>query len=131
MWYNEYIIKERATDEKGLQGYKTMMVTNLINDNGRAVANQFVIMESDGTIAFQSYKSRVCEIRGKSMGYDNVVVLGKDWDYSRTTVKHLCDFLRQNGLAHLASAKDLREAIERGHARKDEAIAVWVDNTMR
>lgn len=106
------------------------MVANLINENGRAVANQFVIMEN-GVIAFQSYNSRVCEIRGKGMGYDNVVVLGCDWSYSRTTMKHLCSFLRQNGLEILASAKDLREALDRGHARQNEAIAVWFDSTMR
>ena len=105
------------------------MVSQLINDNGRAVANQFVIVEN-GKVAFQSYASRVCEIRGKGMGYDNVVVLGKDWDYSRTTMKHLVSFLRQNKLGVLGSAKDIREAIDRGHARYDEAIAVWVDETM-
>lgn len=105
------------------------MVTNLINENGRAVANQFVINEKD-TIAFQSYASRVCEIRKGGMGYEKVVVLGKDWDYSKTTMKHLCGFLRQNGLGIMASAKDIREAITRGHARYDEAIAVWVDATM-
>lgn len=106
------------------------MVANLINENGRAVANQFVIMEN-GVTAFQSYNSRVCEIRGKSMGYDKVVVLGYDWNYSRTTMKHLCSFLKQNGLGILASAKDLREALDRGHARQDESIAVWFDSTMR
>lgn len=105
------------------------MVANLINDNGRAVANQFVIVEN-GKVAFQSYASRVCEIRGKGMGYDNVVVLGRDWDYSRTTMKHLVSFLRQNNLGVLGSARDIREAIDRGHARHDESIAVWVDETM-
>lgn len=105
------------------------MVANLINDNGRAVANQFVVVEN-GTIAFQSYASRVCELRGKGMGYEQVVVLGRDWNYSRTTMKHLCKFLRDNNLGHMASAKDIREAIDRGHARHDEAVAVWVDKTM-
>ena len=106
------------------------MVANLINENGRAVVNQFVIVENDGTIAFQSYNSRVCEIRGGGMGYDNVVVLGNDWNYSKTTMKHLVSFLRQNGLGVLGCAKDIYEAIDRGHARNDEAIAVWVDTTM-
>lgn len=105
------------------------MVANLINENGRAVANQFVIVEN-GTIAFQSYNSRVCEIRGGGMGYDNVVVLGSDWNYSRTTMKHLVSFLRQNGLGVLGCARDIYEAIDRGHARHDEAIAVWLDTTM-
>ena len=106
------------------------MVANLINENGRSVANQFVIIENDGTIAFQSYASRVCEIRGKGMGFDNVVVFGRDWDYSRTTMKHLISFLRQNGLSVLGCARDIREGLDRGHARHDEAIAMWLDETM-
>lgn len=130
MCYNEYIIKERATDKKGLQRYKTM-VCNLINARGNAVANQFVITESNGDIAFQSYKSRVCEIRKGALGYDKVVVFGRDWDYSRTTMKHLVSFLSQNGISVLTSVKDIRESINRGHARRDEAIAVWEDVTMK
>lgn len=105
------------------------MVTNLINASGNAVKNQFVITEGS-TIAFQSYDSRVCEIRGKGMGYDNVVVLGRDWNYSQTTTKHLYKFLKDNDLTIIADRKSLLEAIERGHARQDEAIAVWVDETM-
>lgn len=105
------------------------MVANLINDNGRAVANQFVIIEN-GVVKFQSYNSLVCELRGAGMGFDEVVVLGKNWDYSRTTMKHLCKFLRDNNLGILASSKDIREAIDRGHARYNESIAVWVDESM-
>lgn len=106
------------------------IVTNLINSNGRAVANQFVIVENNGCIAFQSYSSRVCEIRGKGMGYDNIIVFGRDWDYSRTTMKHLVSFLKQNGVCVLGSSKDIREAMDRGHAKYDESIAVWLDKTM-
>lgn len=105
------------------------MVFNLINDNGRSIANQFIINEN-GVIAFQSYKSRVCEIRGKGMGYDNIVVLGKDWNYSTTTSKHLYSFLRQNGLEILANRKAIEDGLERGHARLDEGIAIWLDPTM-
>lgn len=106
------------------------MVSQLINDNGRAVANQFILVEKDGTIAFQSYASRVCEIRGGGMGYDNVVVFGRNFDYSRTTMKHLCKFLRDNHIP-MDCVKDIREAIDRGHCRRDEAIAVWYDETMQ
>lgn len=106
-----------------------MRVQNLINDNGRAVANQFVI--TDGTdINFQSYDSMVVSIRKGSLGFDRVVVFGRDWDYSRTTMKHVNGFLRSHGLGVLASAKDIREALERGHARYDESIAVFYDETL-
>lgn len=107
------------------------MVANLINDRGNAVKNQFVITEGN-IIAFQSYNSRVCEIvRPCGMGYDTLVRFGRNWDYSRTTTKHLYSFLRQNGLEILASKKDIEEAIERGYARRNEAIAVVYDNSMR
>ena len=107
------------------------MVANLINARGNATANQFVIVE-DGRISFQSYESRVCEICTKhTLGFEKVVRFGADWDYSKTTMKHLNEFLRQNGCSVLASAKDIREAIDRGHARYNEAIAVIYDPTMR
>ena len=35
-----------------------------------------------------------------------------------------------NGLSILATTRDIKEALERGHARKDEAIAVFLDSTM-
>ena len=107
------------------------MVANLINDRGNAVRNQFIIIDGN-TIAFQSYSSRVCEIvKPCGMGYDTLVRFGRDWDYSQTTTKHLYSFLRQNGLKVLASKKDIEEAIERGYARCNEAIAVIYDKSMR
>ena len=107
------------------------MVSQLINSNGNATANQFVISHNDGTIGFQSYAGLVCEVRPAGLGFDKVVCFGRDWDYSRTTMKHLVTFLRQNGCSVLGCAKDIREAIDRGHARYDEAIAVLYDETMR
>lgn len=65
------------------------------------------------------------------MGYDALVMFGRDWNYSQATAKHLYSFLRQNGLEVLSSKKDVEEAIERGYARRDEAIAVIYDESMR
>ena len=109
------------------------MVTNLINEKGNVVKNQFVITEGNtNTIAFQSYNSRVCEIvKPCGMGYDALVRFGRDWNYSQTTSKHLYSFLRQNGLEILASKQAIEEAIERGHARLDETIAVIYEEGMR
>ena len=107
------------------------MIANLINDRGNAVKNQFIITEGK-TIAFQSYSSRVCEIvKPCGMGFDALVRFGRDWDYSQTTTKHLYSFLRQNNLEILASKQAIEEAIERGHARLDESIAVVYDESMR
>ena len=104
-------------------------ISNLINERGNKVTNQFVIKKGS-TVAFQSYDSIVCEIRPASMGFKKVVVLGKDWDYSRTTTKHLGTFLKQNNLEYLAGAKNIREALERGYARYNQEVAVWLDETL-
>ena len=107
------------------------MISNLINDRGNAVKNQFIITEGK-TIAFQSYNSRICEIvKPCGMGFDALVRFGKDWNYSQTTSKHLYSFLRQNGLEILASKQAIEEAIERGYSRYDESIAVVYDESMR
>lgn len=103
-------------------------VKNIINDNGNAIPNQFVIYEDNGDITFQSYDSIICQIRGGALGYDKVVVFGSDWDYR--TGKYRNKFLMDNGLSILATKKDVLEALERGHARKDEAVAVFLDTTM-
>ena len=101
-------------------------VENIISNNGNAVPNQFIIYEDNGDITFQSYHSVICQIRGGALGYDKIVVFGSDWDYSKYRNKFLID----NGLSILATKKDILEALERGHARKDEAIAVFLDTTM-
>ena len=105
-------------------------VENIINNNGNVVPNQFIIYEDNGDITFQSYDSIICQIRDGALGYEKVVVFGSDWDYSTTTNKYRNQFLMDNGLSILATTRDIKEALERGHARKDEAIAVFLDTTM-
>ena len=113
-----------------------IMVTQLINANGNPNANQFVLHYNSNVtgkpyVAFQSYDSRVCEIATDGgLGFKKVVKFGRDYNYSNTTSKHLNEFLRQNGLSCLASAKDREEAIKRGYARYDQSIAVIYDETM-
>ena len=107
------------------------MVSNLINDRGNAIKNQFIITEGN-TIAFQSYSSRICEIvKPCGMGFDALVRFGRDWDYSQTTAKHLYSFLRQNGLEILASKQAIEEAIDRGYARLNQSITVMYDKSMK
>ena len=103
---------------------------NIISNNGNAISNQFIIYEDNGDITFQSYNSIICQIRDGALGYDKVVVFGSDWDYSTTTSKYRNQFLMDNGLSILATTRDIKEALERGHARKDEAIAVFLDTTI-
>lgn len=108
------------------------MVSQLINKNGRAVANQFVITEKSvvtgkTVIAFQSYNSRVCEIRGAGMGFSNVICFGKYYDYSNTTMKHLRKFLSDNGFT-FNSIAEIRKAIDKGITHGD--VAVIYDSTL-
>ena len=81
-------------------------VSNLINDNGNAAANQFII-RTPKAIYFQSYQSVVAKIDNNSN-----LILSENWDYSNTTRKHLYIFLRMYGYRELCSAKNMRNAIK-------------------
>ena len=105
-------------------------VENIISNNGNVIPNQFIIYEDNGDITFQSYDSIICQIRDGALGYEKVIVFGSNWNYSTTTGKYRNKFLMDNDLSILATTKDIKEALERGHARKDEAIAVFLDTTM-
>lgn len=83
------------------------MVHQLINNRGNCAANQFVIT-ANGATYFQSYTSVVAKIQNGN------VYVSTNWDYSRTTSKHLYIFLAQQGYSHLCSAKDMRKAIKDG-----------------
>ena len=81
-------------------------VSNLINNNGNAVSNQFII-RTPKAVYFQSYRSVVAKI-----DKNNNVILSENWDYSNTTRKHLYIFLRMYGYRELCSSKDMRQAIK-------------------
>lgn len=67
-----------------------MKVKNLVGKNGRTVVNQFVIKDGK-KIVFQSYDSTIVECKYNGIGCD--VIIGRDWDYSRTTTKYFKMFL--------------------------------------
>ena len=73
-------------------------------------ANHIVIRTAHGT-AFQSYDSIVAfRDRDSSKLY-----LGSDWDYSRTTVKHLVQWLGRN-------ATEIRKGLKDGSIILDEGL---------
>ena len=86
-----------------------MKIANLINANGNANANQFIIKDDNGNTFFQSYESIVCKI-----DKENKVTLGEDWNFSNTTSKHLYTFLKQNGHSEIADRKSILKAIKNG-----------------
>lgn len=67
-----------------------LKIYNLEGKSGRAVANQFVI-EDDNRKVFQSYDSTIVKCEYNETGCN--VMIGCDWDYSRTTIKYFKMFL--------------------------------------
>lgn len=67
------------------------------------------------------------EVRKGSLGFEKVVVLGKNW---KTDIVSVCAKLKNSNLGVLASENALLEALERGYARYNQSIAVWQDDTM-
>ena len=101
-----------------------MRVSNLINAKGNAIANQFVIIDKkdDGNpylITFQSYDSTVCMILIEE---DTAVIkFGKNWNFSKTTVRNLLIFLSKYPVTRgLTSSKDIQKAIENGYTLFNE-----------
>ena len=89
-----------------------MLVKNLINiNNGRAVANQFVIEDtSNACTYFQSYSSEIVKIDILR----KEITIYPDYDYSNTTIKHRNNFFKLQGFTNLSTTKQLEKAIKDG-----------------
>jgi len=65
-----------------------MRVENMTSSRGNDVPNQFIIYTNYG-VMFRSYNSNIA-----FKPYDeNIIYLGSDWDYSKTTGKYRNEFL--------------------------------------
>jgi hypothetical protein len=87
-----------------------MKVSNIVNNRGNIVANQFII-EDDKATFFQSYKSIIVKIERINVG-DNTTLTRTIldpvyWNYSRTTSKHRSTFLNE-------STKETQRKIKEG-----------------
>ena len=82
-------------------------VTAMLNSNGNAVKNQLVIIEDDGSVVFQSYKTRIARIKK-----DGTVVLDPKHDCSKTTTRYRNLFLKQTSAQVNARIKDGTYKIE-------------------
>lgn len=78
--------------------------------------NQFVIEEGE-RIIFQSYESIIAIYESRSQ----LLILGRDWDYSRTTTKHLYLFIND-----YICNKEIEEVNNRTNKR--EYIQKLIDN---
>jgi hypothetical protein len=81
-----------------------MIISNLINKQGNAVKNQFVITE-DNKVVFQSYNSKIVEVEG------TWITFFQDYNYSSTTSKHRNKFLSDVLECNITS-KDVEKMIE-------------------
>lgn len=68
-----------------------MKVHNMVGRKGNAVANQFRIVEDDGTEWFQSYDTVIARKREGHVTLDEA-----KWNYSRTTSKYRNQFLGES-----------------------------------
>lgn len=80
--------------------------------------NQFLIDGKEET-CLQSYDSLVCEIN-----LNGGITLGRDWDYSNTTAKHVYLFLEDYGNINFNNITNKRkyvnELIKNGKIKYDE-----------
>ena len=98
---------------------------------GRAIPNQFIITDEKGTTTFKSYNSIIAEQRGAGGGFDDVIIFGKDYNYSTTTSKYLNRFLEMLGYKEIANSRDREKAIKKGMFYSgDKTVYVSVDDTL-
>jgi hypothetical protein len=136
--YNKDRIKQKAkviTDDRKdrimlEKNAKKLDVVNFTGRTGRPVPNQFIITDGQNK-AFKSYNSIIVEQRGAGGGYDDVIIFGKDYNYSTTTSKYLNKFLEMLGYKEIANSRDREKAIEKGMFYSgNKAIYVSVDDTL-
>ena len=94
-----------------------MRVSNMKSPrSGSPVANQYVI-EDKGTRTFQSYDSTIATVN------EHGVKLNKEyWDYSRTTLKYLAQFLRYETGQAVNTKKDIETKIKSGEYKLVEEL---------
>lgn len=87
-------------------------MSQLMNDNMRPAANQFVCQGSENGmdfVGFQSYNSPICKRFS-----DGSIMVGRDWDYSKTTAKHLAIFMRDYCRREYPGRKKFQKEIDEG-----------------
>ena len=130
--YNEDRTEQKQKSSQMTGRTKIMLdVKNFTSEStGKAIPNQFIITDGK-TKAFKSYNSIIVEQRGAGGGFDDVVIFGKDYNYSTTTSKYLNRFLEMLGYKEIANSRDREKAIERGMFYSgNKAIYVSVDVTL-
>lgn len=85
-------------------------ISNIVNHNGNASANQFVVITSNGSY-YQSY-DEVIAVKNK----DGVFITQK-WDSSKTTAKHLYIFLTKHVFGYEIDKQTVLNHLQQGYIK--------------
>lgn len=97
---------------------KNIRISQLINDRKNGATNQFVV-ETDKGRYFQSYDTIIAFVPYNS----DDIVLSNDWEYSKTTSKHLYIFLRDYTNFYVNSRKDILRGIKEKKVKVVEKLS--------
>lgn len=92
-----------------------MKIQNLEGYKGNQVVNQFVINDGDD-VYFQSYESLIAK------KVDDEITVGKDWNYSRTTMKYLKKWFEDYCDMAGMTKENILKAIKSGKIKYDGAM---------
>lgn len=87
-----------------------MKVSNIINNNGNASRNQFVI-KHNGAVYFQSYDSVIAKYE------DGRLTITPYWDYSNTTRKHFYIFINDYCYGYSGNREGVLNGLRDGSIR--------------
>lgn len=94
-----------------------LQIENLVNDNNNHAVNQFVV-KLNGNVFYQSYDTVIAK-----KDKEGKITLSSDWDYSKTTKKHLYIWLRDNtSFRYVEKEKDVIDAINNGLIKVVETL---------
>jgi len=86
-----------------------MKIKNIIGTNGKAIANQLIIENID-TKVFQSYDSKIATYY--TNGDYPILVLTQEWDFGKTTLKYLKQFINEETTFNYVDLKSFKKEIE-------------------
>lgn len=94
-----------------------LQIENLVNDNNNHAVNQFVV-KLNGNVFYQSYDTVIAK-----KDKEGKITLCADWNYSKTTKKHLYIWLRDNtSFRYVENEKDVIDAINNGLIKVVETL---------
>lgn len=87
-------------------------IFNMVSDKGNAVPNQVITVGNyKHEYNFYSYGTFISGIDHMT----NSILIGKDYNYSRTTAKYRNKFFNKYGLNELASTQGIEKALKDGY----------------